>query len=141
MKPCYWFIWWVTSVLTNRIALIFQSYHLWKEKGSLCIFPAVRHLHLITRFDWFISALVIKRLENLLKRPCRKCIIFCNNSKACNFVSIKLQEANIDHSKLHGNMNPQVKQQFSNFFGGGNMLNTLYFTLLVEKKTDCFCYF
>jgi len=35
--------------------------------------------------------------------------VFCNTSKASNFVSIKLSEAGIEHSKLHGNMNPQVR--------------------------------
>ncbi|XP_066934354.1 uncharacterized protein [Clytia hemisphaerica] len=74
------------------------------------VLPNIKHSFNKTTEDQKIP-LVIKRLENLLKRPSRKCVIFCNNSKTCNFVSIKLQEENIEHSKLHGNMNPQVRSK------------------------------
>lgn len=76
------------------------------------VLPHIKHTFIKTTQNMKID-LLIGRLQNFLKRPTRKCVIFCNTSKASNFVSVKLEECNISHAKLHGNMNPKIR--FENY--------------------------
>lgn len=82
------------------------------------VLPHVKHKFVKTtqkeKFD-----LLLSRLKKIFRHDADKCIIFCNTSKSCNWVSLKLSESDVKHSKLHGNMNPQTRfKDFENFFSG-----------------------
>ena len=59
---------------------------------------------------FFHLELALTKIVSFLnKSRGRKCIVFCNTSKSCNWMSHELDSKNIKHSKLHGNMDPQVR--------------------------------
>ena len=63
----------------------------------------------ICNIFFHLELALTKIVSFLNKSRGRKCIVFCNTSKSCNWMSHKLDSKNIKHSKLHGNMDPQVR--------------------------------
>ncbi|XP_065661309.1 uncharacterized protein LOC100205532 isoform X4 [Hydra vulgaris] len=82
------------------------------------VLPHIKHSFMKTRQDQK-SELLINKLTLFLSQSDKKCIIFCNTSKSCNWVSAKLDELKIDHTKLHGDMNPQIRLQSYKKFADG----------------------
>lgn len=130
----------VLTVATLPPKVIFNGYKSFIHNLELCqsnlhkVLPNVKHIFVKTEQTKKID-LLLENLEKQLHKDLCKTVIFCNTSKTCNYVSIKLNEHKITHGKLHGNVPPKERtQNYEKFINGD--FNLLVCTDVASRGLD-----